>query len=740
MIKKFYIALALVLFATSMVAQSGLTCEDAIPVDKSYTGKVDGACELWYTAWTYDLPMHVYFIPDNSIYDYGPEVEIDFTCEYGDYSHDQKLDSVLKILEVMGVTMPVEFMCSEAGAEGKREWTLSIGEVYREQMTEYGLIHNIQAVVKVRFFESGTISLTPDTAFQSCIEYGHYVNLGDTIDIDANDTESVLVLPYSEWQNDSVRFVWIGEESASVWVAEEECQFTPTDANVYVRAKYELDNNTSKKLYPVDFKDAIDNWIGSGIYYAKVLSQGPGRLVVERIPLGEIQGDAILLKHGESIALQANDNRVFCFPKTWKSTEFLANTQYLMAMHVSNTPYFTPGDANVISKYAFSKVENNRLLQLSVGDITSLAKSAKDDYLYVRFVSNRATTLTPSLWNVSSCIEQTKLISSGERFVYSSSDKSVYRMRYEDWADYPFTIAWAQKGGMSVYFASYCNFMTTDPERLAVVSISANSSKQVTKDVVDSWKSSLESDGFIYVRLNSSRQGYITFTSTKPEPIIPDPIYTTISESVCFGESYTWNGQTYSATGEYQQTFVAANGADSIVTLQLTVRPEVPATEEYVTVAYGETHTWNGVTYTESGSYSATLQDAFGCDSVVTLHLTVLPNPNRTELYPNDYMILNLASAFKVFTMEHLSWVAQDVNIHWGGTSPLYVFIASENDFALTPYNRYVLHYEEIAAGGDWVLTASQMASWAQHAAAAGGKVYVRFLTEFEGELTTKGL
>jgi hypothetical protein len=103
-------------------------------------------------------------------------------------------------------------------------------------------------------------------------------------------------------------------------------------------------------------------------------------------------------------------------------------------------------------------------------------------------------------------------------------------------------------------------------------------------------------------------------------------------------------------------------------------------------------------------------------------------------------MILNLASAFKVFTMEHLSWVAQDVNIHWGGTSPLYVFIASENDFALTPYNRYVLHYEEIAAGGDWVLTASQMASWAQHAAAAGGKVYVRFLTEFEGELTTKGL
>jgi hypothetical protein len=279
---------------------------------------------------------------------------------------------------------------------------------------------------------------------------------------------------------------------------------------------------------------------------------------------------------------------------------------------------------------------------------------------------------------------------------------------------------------------------TSDEHVIYSKTFTRKGSTNINVSVVNSWASSVDEYGYLYVRFNPSTNSRVSFSTSKPAK--PDPIYTTLAESVCYGESYTWNGQTYSATGEYQQTFVAANGADSIVTLQLTVRPEVPATEEHVTIAYGETHTWNGVTYTESGSYSATLQDAFGCDSVVTLHLTVLPNPNKTELYPNDYMILNLASAFKVFTMEHLSWVAQDVNIHWGGTSPLYVFIASENDFALTPYNRYVLHYEEIAAGGDWVLTAAQMASWAQHAAAAGGKVYVRFLTEFEGELTTKGL
>ena len=188
-------------------------------------------------------------------------------------------------------------------------------------------------------------------------------------------------------------------------------------------------------------------------------------------------------------------------------------------VYFSNTPDFIPDatDENVVGSYKAQKSENNYYRQITCKEL-SFGQS-NHDYLYVRFVCNQSIQLTPSLWNVSSCIEQTKLISSGERFVYSSSDKSVYRMRYEDWADYPFTIAWAQKGGMSVYFASYCNFMTTDPERLAVVSISANSSKQVTKDVVDSWKSSLESDGFIYVRLNSSRQGYITFTSTKPADV-----------------------------------------------------------------------------------------------------------------------------------------------------------------------------------------------------------------------------
>ena len=67
------------------------------------------------------------------------------------------------------------------------------------------------------------------------------------------------------------------------------------------------------------------------------------------------------------------------------------------------------------------------------------------------------------------------------------------------------------------------------------------------------------------------------------------------------------------------------NGCDSVVTLNLTVLPEVPETVESDTICYGETYTWNGVAYTATGDYVDTLANVHGCDSVVTLHLTVLP-------------------------------------------------------------------------------------------------------------------
>ena len=94
--------------------------------------------------------------------------------------------------------------------------------------------------------------------------------------------------------------------------------------------------------------------------------------------------------------------------------------------------------------------------------------------------------------------------------------------------------------------------------------------------------------------------------------------HTVESHTAC--DSYEWNGETYTESGDYTVTFTNAAGCDSVVTLHLTVNNS-DATDFSVTVY--DSYDWNGVTYTESGDYEQTFTNVNGCDSVVTLHLTI---------------------------------------------------------------------------------------------------------------------
>ena len=111
-------------------------------------------------------------------------------------------------------------------------------------------------------------------------------------------------------------------------------------------------------------------------------------------------------------------------------------------------------------------------------------------------------------------------------------------------------------------------------------------------------------------------------------PVTPSSTSVSVENvTICHGETYTWlaNGVTYNATTTDTVTLSNVNGCDSVVALNLTVRPAVPVTYENAMICYGEDYPWYGSVYTATGQYSVTLQDVNGCDSVVTLNLTVLP-------------------------------------------------------------------------------------------------------------------
>ena len=111
-------------------------------------------------------------------------------------------------------------------------------------------------------------------------------------------------------------------------------------------------------------------------------------------------------------------------------------------------------------------------------------------------------------------------------------------------------------------------------------------------------------------------------TATASKTVIVNPVFSqSVSVSVCDSElPYTWSGQTYTASGDYTRTFQTINGCDSVVTLHLTVN--MSATTQISATAL-DSYTWNEQTYTASGDYVQHLQTVDGCDSAVTLHLTI---------------------------------------------------------------------------------------------------------------------
>lgn len=104
---------------------------------------------------------------------------------------------------------------------------------------------------------------------------------------------------------------------------------------------------------------------------------------------------------------------------------------------------------------------------------------------------------------------------------------------------------------------------------------------------------------------------------------------TNLTETICQGTTYTLAGQTYNMTGSYMATLQDANGCDSIVALALTVTPP-PSTLSTASICEGQSFTFNGTAYTASGLYTANLVTAGGCDSIAQLNLTVTQTITNT--------------------------------------------------------------------------------------------------------------
>lgn len=111
--------------------------------------------------------------------------------------------------------------------------------------------------------------------------------------------------------------------------------------------------------------------------------------------------------------------------------------------------------------------------------------------------------------------------------------------------------------------------------------------------------------------------------------------------TICEGQQYVYENDTLSAAGVYTYTYdVPPLGCDSVVSISLTVVPPYPLTEVYQEIVEGSIY--NGIKINMDTTIIDTLVGLFGCDSIVSYHFSVIPNSTGEinngiafELYPN---------------------------------------------------------------------------------------------------------
>ncbi len=128
-----------------------------------------------------------------------------------------------------------------------------------------------------------------------------------------------------------------------------------------------------------------------------------------------------------------------------------------------------------------------------------------------------------------------------------------------------------------------------------------------------------QTGNYVYSTLNSRGCDSTTMLNLN---VLSD-IVTNLEASICHGESYTIGTGVFSSTGTHQMDLMAANGCDSVVILDLTVVQD-HVTNLNETICPGESFTISTIPYTTSGNYSELLSSSTGCDSLVNLTLTVL--------------------------------------------------------------------------------------------------------------------
>lgn len=774
----FLIAAVLFSFCGVAQAQDGLSCENAIPVDTSFVGSVPAAGTYYYMASTYDLPMTCYFYPEHPI-ESAPKIYVDFTCTPGVYD-DPNIVEMLKAGTGWGISLPLIItFTDEYDADYNKYYSLTIGSSYRELMAMYNITYNVQAYVRVEAPCAGEIRMAPDTTFKSCVENSEWLTLPDTIITGLQHENDSYVLPFADWQNDSIQFRWTGTEPITIWIGETcDFDFKTTGSNCALDMFELYPDAGNGENIRVFTKQNIADYISAfgvgGVYYLRTVCAEDGELIVEKKPVSEEMQKAQALALEQSTTVAANNvEQVYYFPKEWANNNIVwtSSSDYQVTAYFSSNVTFAAdeNDPYVCAVYKFTPTAEGRELALSKKQMKAICDNVTGDNVFVKFVAAQKTIITPVLWSAGPCVESVDEIYVNDSVrLQRNASSTAWRINIAQWAEQDVKLYWKGTSSIKMFLGDTCKGFTLNKTNVHVklykeVSINNDGSRDTvlfTKEELSAVAQYADGDGFLYFRFNNSAAGALIAKANVNEPEPPVDPEPEMAKPLVFNQTVDVLADdiehVYYFTKDWANLSVEfeANSADSITAYFGTTADFSIFSHDAEYVAAYPFYVENNQSRLQlSAKQMSTLLSSNNTDTLFVVFYSynatqvtpILWNvcacvENSLELMPVDRKVLLANTYNDIYRVKYSEWQNHNVRLHWNSDVTLLAYLGYTCDFSLTIYNKYVLNKSDVdILPNDTMIIGEEVRTQAINNGKLpdDGFLYFRFYSPDSGILTT---
>lgn len=523
--------LAVLCTMTAMAQNDGSSCEKAIYVDSTLVQQVAANTTYWFTANTEDLPLTVYFFPEEEA-EVEPQVYVDFTCEPGVYN-DEKLKEIIDMALSFGLYFPLGAPFDTIEVEGKKAYTMSYERDLLEVLVALGIDYSVPVYVTFIPPVAGTVQMNNIKTVTQCTDICQRVELQDTLYLQANQA-GMFYFPVEEWKDNKISFTWTGTTPIRAYL-ETDCEFDTLTSEYTYKFANQVNGLYTQQIVESDINNYIRD-TEDGNIYAYFMAPEDGRIYVQDyVDHGSITINSCIsnlksaaidfptaeggLALGEKVTKSSRSYRIEAttiqdknIRLKWKTTE-----NKLAVAYFANFCGFElkAADPDVIDTvhFVFNEEEQAMIADIPRERVNNIVKQNTEGWLFMQIYRQEAGTFSWDEYEVvyPDCDSKSILLQPNDS-VEMPADyyNTSYKLVAKDWIGYRHTFTWKSTHQAYIFIADSCSFplapynvhvgkyMVVNPNDS--VSMSVDDIEMLNKDFTDEY-------GNLYLRLRSTAPG-----------------------------------------------------------------------------------------------------------------------------------------------------------------------------------------------------------------------------------------